>query len=132
MVRMRGFEDLAKDMGCAGEFYTITAPSAYHAVHSRGGFVKQWNGSDPRTTQKYLCKVWARARAALKREEISVFGFRVAEPHHDGTPHWHMLLFMQPCHVEQVREILRKYAYEEDAHELNTPEAKKPVSCGAD
>lgn len=125
MVRMRGFEDLAKDMGCAGEFYTITAPSAYHAVHSRGGFVKQWNGADPRTTQKYLCKVWARARAALKREEISVFGFRVAEPHHDGTPHWHMLLFMQPCHVERVREILRKYAYEEDAHELDTPEARK-------
>ncbi|WP_415843182.1 replication endonuclease, partial [Yersinia entomophaga] len=51
MVRMRGFEDLANEMGCVGEFYTITAPSAYHAVHSGGGFVSQWNGASPRQTQ---------------------------------------------------------------------------------
>ncbi|MEL5233833.1 replication endonuclease, partial [Serratia ureilytica] len=70
---------------CVGEFYTITAPSKYHAVHSAGGFVSHWNGASPRETQKYLCGVWAKARAAIARAGIHVFGFRVVEPHHDGT-----------------------------------------------
>ncbi|OJB82965.1 replication protein A [Yersinia ruckeri] len=125
MVRMRGFEDLANEMGCVGEFYTITAPSAYHAVHSGGGFVSQWNGASPRQTQKYLCSVWAKSRAALARAGISVFGFRVVEPHHDGTPHWHVLLFMLPQHVEQARDILCYYARFEDSEKLQSPEALK-------
>ena len=125
MVRMRGFEDLANEMGCAGEFYTITAPSKYHSAHSGGGFVKQWNGASPRDTQKYLCSVWAKIRAALSREEINVFGFRVVEPHHDGTPHWHMLLFMPPEHVDQVRDIMCYYARYVDSTELQSEQALK-------
>ena len=125
MVRMRGFEDLAKEMGCVGEFYTMTAPSKYHAVHSGGGFVSQWNGASPRETQKYLCGVWAKARAAIARAGIHVFGFRVVEPHHDGTPHWHMLLFMLPRDVDQVRDILCYHARLAESEELQTAKALK-------
>lgn len=125
MTRMRGFEDLANETGCIGEFYTLTAPSKYHAVYSKGGFVSQWNGASPKDTQRYLCKVWSKIRAALSRGGIHVFGFRVVEPHHDGTPHWHMLLFMLPEHKQQVHDIIARYAREEDAHEMNTPEARK-------
>ncbi|PHM36191.1 replication protein A [Xenorhabdus mauleonii] len=125
MVRMRGFEDLADERGFVGEFYTMTAPSKYHAVHSKGGFVENWNGDNPRDTQKYLCNVWARIRATYAREGISVFGFRVVEPHHDGTPHWHMLLFMPPEHVEKMRDIIRHHAMQEDAAELNSDAARK-------
>lgn len=57
MVRMRGFEDMANEEGLAGEFYTITAPSRFHAVHSKGGFVSQWDGCTPQDTQRYLCGV---------------------------------------------------------------------------
>lgn len=125
MVRMRGFEDLAIEMGMAGEFYTITAPSKYHAVHSKGGFVSQWNAASPQQTQKYLCGVWAKARAAFSRAGIHVFGFRVVEPHHDGTPHWHMLLFMRPSDVAEVRDILCYYARLEDSEELQSEHALK-------
>ncbi|NBF72177.1 replication endonuclease, partial [Enterobacter hormaechei] len=125
MVRMRGFEDIANEQGLAGEFYTITAPSRFHAVHSKGGFVSQWNGLSPRDTQRYLCNVWAKARAAISRAGIHVFGFRVVEPHHDGTPHWHMLLFMQPHDVEAVRDILCYHARIADSEELQTPNALK-------
>src|SRR5471030_624025 len=125
MVRMRGFEDLATEMGLVGDFYTVTAPSKYHAVHSGGGFVSQWNAASPRQTQKYLCGVWAKARAAFSRAGISVFGFRVVEPHHDGTPHWHMLLFMRPSDVEQVRDILCYYSRLEDSEELQSANALK-------
>ncbi|WP_083600354.1 replication endonuclease [Xenorhabdus eapokensis] len=125
MVRMRGFEDIADKMGCVGEFYTITAPAKYHAVQHKGGFVKSWNGATPRDTQRYLCRVWAKARAALARAEIDLFGFRVVEPHHDGTPHWHLVLFMLPEHLQQVRKILGHYACQEEQGELQDDEAKK-------
>ncbi|EPX7410431.1 replication endonuclease [Cronobacter dublinensis] len=125
MVRMRGFEDIASETGMVGDFYTITAPSRYHSVHSKGGFVSQWNGCNPQDTQRYLCGVWAKARAALSRAGIHVFGFRVVEPHHDGTPHWHMLLFMRPQDVDAVRDIICYHARISDSEELNTPEALK-------
>nr|DAE00533.1 MAG TPA: Replication associated protein [Peduovirinae sp. ctjOQ18] len=125
MVRMRGFEDIANEQGLAGEFYTITAPSRYHAVHSKGGFVGQWNGCNPQDTQKYLCGVWAKCRAAISRAGIHVFGFRVVEPHHDGTPHWHMLLFMRPQDVDAVRDILCYHARAADSEELQSLNALK-------
>ncbi|MFL4411286.1 replication endonuclease [Citrobacter portucalensis] len=120
MVRMRGFEDIANEQGLAGDFYTITAPSRYHAVHSKGGFISQWNGCNPQDTQRYLCGVWAKCRAAISRAGIHIFGFRVVEPHHDGTPHWHMLLFMRPQDVEAVRDIICYHARAADSEELQS------------
>ncbi|MCX8587279.1 MULTISPECIES: replication endonuclease [unclassified Gilliamella] len=122
MIRMRGFEDIADEFGYCGAFITITAPSKFHAVHAKGGFIKNWNAGTPRDTQKYLCNVWAKIRAKLNREHIKIFGFRVAEPHHDGTPHWHILAFMLPEHVGQVHEIMRTYALDEDGDEPGAQE----------
>jgi hypothetical protein len=48
--------------------------------------------------------MWARARAQLARMGVEVYGFRVAEPHHDGTPHWHALLW---CKTERDALLLR-------------------------
>ncbi|KFA59065.1 Phage replication protein [Gilliamella apicola] len=124
MVRMRGFEDIADEYGYEGAFITLTAPSKYHAVHAKGGFVKNWNGGTPRDTQRYLCSVWAKIRAKLSRENIKIFGFRVAEPHHDGTPHWHILVFMLPEHKQRVYEIMQTYALEEDGGEQGAQYAR--------
>lgn len=125
MVRIRGFENVCNELGYVGEFYTITAPSRYHATTIHGHRNRKWDGSSPADTQGYLRKVWGRIRAKLHRNELRVFGIRVAEPHHDGTPHWHMLLFMRPEQVEQVRGILRDYATDEDHAELITDKARK-------
>ncbi len=43
--------------------------------------------------------------------------FRVAEPHHDGTPHWHLLLFLRPEEVEFATAVFRKHALKEDGYE---------------
>lgn len=56
-------------------------------------------------------------RAKLHRMGIHVYGFRVAEPQHDGTPHWHLLLFMPKKNVKQVGSIIRDYAMREDGDE---------------
>ncbi|MCD9457337.1 replication endonuclease, partial [Klebsiella pneumoniae] len=125
MTRIRGFENICNELGYVGEFYTLTAPSKYHATTKAGYRNSKWNGASPADTPSYLTGLWARIRAKLHREEIRIFGIRVAEPHHDGTPHWHMLMFMLPEDVERVRHIIRDYAGEEDRHELRSDKAKK-------
>lgn len=118
MTRISGFETLARGLGHVGEFYTITAPSRFHARLSKSGEENpKYAGATPREAQQYLCGVWAKARAALHRLEIRIYGFRVAEAHHDGAPHWHLLVFMEPDQVATVRAVLEKYALAEDGDE---------------
>lgn len=125
MTRLRGFETICQNLGYAGEFYTLTAPSAWHATTRAGYRNRTWNGASPAQTQAYFTTLWARIRAKLHRNGLRVFGIRVAEPHHDGTPHWHLLLFMQPQEVARVREILGDFACQQDRHELSSAKAQR-------
>lgn len=122
MVRMRGFEDYAEEQGHVGVFFTWTAPSRFHAWTQKhdGKTVenKRYEGATPRETCAYLAKLWSLTRAALKRADTPVYGFRVCEPHHDGTPHWHMLLFMRPANKWRVISTLQRYALIDDHQEL--------------
>ncbi|MEZ3501607.1 replication endonuclease [Pantoea sp. KPR_PJ] len=125
MTRIRGFETLCNEMGYVGEFCTLTAPGRYHATLSSGHLNPKWCGASPAETQRYLCQLWQKVRARLHREQIRLFGIRVAEPHHDGTPHWHLLLFMRPQQVAQVRQILTEYACQQESDELTSEKARK-------
>ncbi|MBV7437603.1 replication endonuclease [Aeromonas sp. sif2416] len=122
MVRMRGFEDYAEEQGHVGVFFTWTAPSRFHAWKTgRNGKTvenEKYEGATPRETCAYLAKLWSLTRAALKRNDLPVYGFRVCEPHHDGTPHWHMLLFMRPANKWRVISTLQRYALTDDHQEL--------------
>ncbi|HIF9402618.1 TPA: replication endonuclease [Photobacterium damselae] len=122
MVRMRGFEDIAEEEGLMGGFFTVTTPSRYHAfIKDKNGKTrsnKKYQGSTPRQASNYLGKVWARARAKLNRLDIPLIGFRVCEPHHDATPHWHMLFFFKPEHEQAIRYVLADYFTREDRDEL--------------
>ncbi|MDQ1969136.1 replication endonuclease [Cronobacter sakazakii] len=125
MNRIRGFENICNELGYVGEFYTLTAPSKFHATTKAGYRNSRWNGASPADTQRYLTGLWARIRAKLHRDDIRIFGIRVAEPHHDATPHWHMLMFMLPEDVDRVRAVITRYAREEDHHELKSEKARK-------
>ena len=118
MVRMRGFEELSKSHGHQGIFITITCPSKYHAVYSKSGQRNpKYQSLTPYMGNQYLCALWARIRAQWNRKDIKPYGFRVAEPQHDGTPHWHILLFVEPQHVNEVKQTISHYALEEDGDE---------------
>lgn len=116
MMRMAGFEQVARRSGHVGEFYTWTCPSRMHRNSDK------WDGTTPRQAQQYLCKQWSKARAALSRRDIRLYGFRVAEPHQDGCPHWHMLFFFQEEHAATVRKILGHYALQVDGNEKGAAE----------
>lgn len=117
MVRMRGFEEVAVKLGHVGEFITITCPSSYHPSSGSRPNPK-YQGHTPKQANDYLTyEVWAAIRKELARLELPVYGFRVVEPHHDGCPHWHLMLFMNPEHQFQVRAIVRKHAMAVDPQE---------------
>ena len=95
MVRIAGFEYMAKELEHVGEFITLTCPSRFHVRSAAKGYKNnKFDGSTPSDAQDYLNKVWARIGTHLGREKIKIYGFRVTEPHHDGCPHWHGLFFM--------------------------------------
>lgn len=126
MTRIGGFEKVAIENGYSGQFFTLTAPSKYHAYTVFGHRNPKWNGASPRATQRYLSRIWQQIRAELARREIPVFGLRVAESHHDGTPHWHGLLFSLPGHSSQLLEVMEEYATREDTEELQGKHGKQP------
>ena len=117
MTRIRGFEEVASQMGHAGEFYTLTSPSKMHAVLSSGKSNPKYNGATPKEVNDYFNNNWKLIRSALQKKNIHPYGFRVVEPHHDGTPHWHLLLFMHPSDVQTTRATFQKYELHEDGNE---------------
>ena len=121
MTRIRGFEEVATQMGHAGEFYTLTSPSKYHA-YSNGKANPKFNDSTPKDVNDYFNNNWKLIRSALQKKNIHPYGFRVVEPHHDGTPHWHLLLFMHPNDVKTTRSVFSQYALQEDGNERGAKE----------
>jgi len=119
MTRIRGFEECASNLGDVGLFWTITCPSKFHSV---GGTNPKYNGATPRQAQAYMVDVYARIRAALHRAGIRPYGFRIAEPHTDGCPHWHLLLFVDPARVNDMEMIVTAYAIKEDEAERGAHE----------
>lgn len=107
MTRIRGCEEWATRAGMVGIFTTNTLPSRFHSSLFGGGKNPNFDGSTPRDGQGWLSKTWARARSKIQRKKIKVFGFRVAEPHHDGCPHWHMLLWVSAEQCQQLQDLLR-------------------------
>jgi hypothetical protein len=117
MTRIRGFEEVAEMRRDVGLFMTITAPSKYHSVGGTNPKFIAFGCPTPRDAQAYLVGVYARIRAALHRENIRPYGFRIAEPHTDGCPHWHLLLFVDKGQAARMEAIVTAHALAEDGAE---------------
>lgn len=123
MVRLRGLEEWAEENNNEALFLTLTAPSSFHA----GNGNKKWSGVNPRDTQNYLNKVWQQFRALLAKRDIKFYGMRVAEPHKDGTPHWHALAYVPAEHKEEVIRLFKQKALELDGNEKGAAEHRCKV-----
>jgi hypothetical protein len=117
MLRARGFQEVAEVLGHRCLMVTATCPSAFHAWRSDGQPNPVYNGSTPREAQRWLSKQWARVRATLQRRRVTYYGIRASEPHHDGTPHWHLVIYAPASELFRVRIIMRKAWLSEYADE---------------
>ena len=121
MARMAGFERSAKQDDHAAVFVTLTCPSRFHRW---SGQVQneRWDGSTPRDAQQYLNRVWDFCRSDFQRHNIRPYGFRIAEPHHDGCPHWHLLLFASRADLAEVVRIMTRVGMLESPDEPGASE----------
>jgi hypothetical protein len=127
ITRVKGFEELAKKYKHQAEFITLTCPSRMHAVLKGGVANPKYDGTKPDIAQNWLVQAWARTRAIFAKKNIKVYGLRIAEPHHDATPHWHLILFYR--NDKNVKHAMRKvfrdkYILDDDKFNLMNKQEK--------
>lgn len=135
ITRCKGFEAIATAEGHEGIFITLTTPSRFHRMTKRSigkdKFIvipnSSYAGLTPRDAQKYLSSVWARIQAKLSRAKIKPYGFRIAEPHHDGTPHWHFLLFATHENLKIITAIFQEYALKDSPDETGAKKRRLKI-----
>ncbi|EJN8208466.1 replication endonuclease, partial [Escherichia coli] len=135
MATMKGLELLAEARGDKAVFLTVTCPSKYHATTENGHPNPKWNGATMRDSSDYLVNTFfAAVRKKLNRDGLRWYGIRTVEPHHDGTVHWHMMVFAHPDEIETIVSHTRDIAIQEDRHELGddiTPRFKAEYVDGS-
>lgn len=113
--RVNTLETIAKKRNLKPLFMTLTLPSEYHKhkITKSGKLIKnlKYNGVNPRESVKLLTKMFAKLRQdrslkELKKEERIYF--RVNEPHKDGTPHTHILMFIPNDRIEKVKTAYKR------------------------
>jgi hypothetical protein len=106
----KGLEAYAKAAGLTWAFVTLTAPPRMHSNPSHGK--NTWDGTTPVEAHKWIREQWHGAEARLRKLGIVISGLRVVEPHQDGTPHWHALVFAHPEEMGTIEAELRSCAPE--------------------
>lgn len=107
---IKGVEKWAEQEGLSATFITLTAPPRMHASPVKGR--NTWDGTSPRAAQAWIHKRWHRVLAKLKKKGIEIAGLRVVEPHKDGCPHWHIMVWSLPEHIAEIEDAIRKAAPE--------------------
>ncbi|EJC6745762.1 replication endonuclease [Vibrio vulnificus] len=118
-TRLKGFEQIAQESKHSAMFYTLTSPSRFHCS-SNGAVNPKWLEAGRPTVQHthdYLMKVWQDMRKWMDKNEIKVYGMRIVEPHQDGTPHHHFLLFMEKHHAKLVTKEFKRLALVDSPNE---------------
>jgi len=110
ITRVKGLSQIAIESRHTGLFLTFTTPSRFHAYSVSGEENPAWvEAGRPgvRDAHSWLVEQFKLIRAQFAKHEIQPYGLRVAEPHHDGTPHWHLVLFIEPSKARRLRDICR-------------------------
>lgn len=134
MTRIRGCDEYARSRGWVGMAATLTAPSRFHVMagHEKkqikaGNSVinlpvmrenARYDGSTPLDAHAWLMGQWRKFRSWLKRSGIESIMLRVAEPHHEGCPHWHVMILCEKGDRRAVAKTLIAYWRTEDGEEL--------------
>ncbi len=102
---MLGVDELAQRRDLTAVFATVTLPPEWHPGPAEGR--RTWTPDrTPAMADNALRHAWARFRAILADRGVQTLGLRVWEPHKDGTPHMHALLYVLPAQVSMVDDAL--------------------------
>lgn len=128
MARIVGLDDLSVHRGDAAIFLTLSLASRYHSHCWRDGKVTRnpkWDeagGALPREGQQRMSELWDEAIRKLRKARVQLYGLRTVQPHHDGTPHWHVLLFCDPVNVARINLVMRETFLQDEPDEPGAKE----------
>lgn len=113
--RVNTLVSYAKEKNLKPLFMTLTLPSKYHRLKTikSGAFIDNPNyeGFTPTEAKKELTNMFAKLRQDRSLKELDkeerIF-FRITEPHADGTPHSHILLFVPEDRVDRIVEAFNR------------------------
>jgi len=126
--RVNTLTTIAKQRELKPLFMTLTLPSEYHkykTLQRQGIKTKlvpnpKFNGTTAKESVKILTKMFARLRQDRSLKELSKeqrIYFRVNEPHKDGTPHTHILMFVPASRIERVKKAFKRL-FDERANDV--------------
>lgn len=112
--RINTLEQEATKANLTPIFLTLTLPSAFHRMKVKNKkLVKnsKYNGVQPKEAVKVLTKMWGKLRQDRSLKELTKMQrmyYRVNEPHQDGTPHTHILLFVPSERIERIEKAFKR------------------------
>lgn len=122
--RVNTLEKIANKRELKALFMTLTLPSEYHKYKTtkKGKLISnpKYNGTSQKDSVKLLTKMFARLRQDRALKELSKENrlyFRVNEPHKDGTPHTHILMFIPSERIERVKKAYKRL-YDSRANDI--------------
>ncbi len=90
---IKAIEQHAEREGLACLFVTMTLPPEYHPNPSHGG--RSWNPAlSPVRGAEELQDRWHRMLARARKAGVPVLGLWTLEPHKDGAPHRHAMIWL--------------------------------------
>jgi hypothetical protein len=95
-------------------FLTMTLQSEFHEMKQINGKLapnSKYNGTTPKEAVKILTKQFAKLRQDRSLKELTKaqrMYYRVNEPHKDGTPHTHILLFIPKDQIDRVETAFKR------------------------
>jgi len=106
--RINTLEREATNANLTPVFLTLTLPSEFHEMKRFNGELvpnPKYNGTTPKEAVKILTKQLTKLRHDRSLKELTMAQrryYRVNEPHKDGTPHSHILLFIPKDRIDRV------------------------------
>lgn len=102
-------QEHARHLGYEAVFLTLTLPGEWHpnAVNQTTRTTPYDPSLSPWAANRKLRGLWhcvmaACNRATRRRLRVRLFGVSVVEPHKDGTPHLHVMLYVHPDDVARL------------------------------
>lgn len=120
MVKSRGIGELAVNRGLSPLAVVIT-PLPKYSMHS-----SSWQGSTPEQTSAAMMLVFRRFTDKLRHSGVDSEIIRVTEPQKSGTPHIHLLLFVDEQFIDMIQAALQ-WAFVDGCNDKNIE-----AICGAD